>query len=736
MASRGLGTLSISLVAEVAGFVQGMDKSQRAAEKWKKQVGEDLKTIQSAAKTGFAAVGAAAVSGAAALTAITVQTAAAAREIKNLSAVAGTNTTAFQEAAYGASLFGIQQEKLADIFKDTQDKIGDFIQTGGGAMADFFENIAPRVGITADAFRDLSGRDALQLYYNTLQDANLSQSEMTFYMEAIASDSAMLQPLLKDNGKAFKELGEEAHDAGVVLDNMDLAALETAQRTVDEIGAAWRGFTNILAVEFSPVLAGIGNMFLDVDRNMDDVSEGAETMANVIVSGVGFAADSVDGLRRTVLVAGSAVAIFGLGAKDVMLTVAKAVIDFPTQAVNGLITMLNTLPGIDIGEFGQGDLSKKIEAEIQNVRTAVNIGWDDVHNILMEPMPSEGIKRFVAEARAEIKKLGGEMSAITGVDPSGAELDKRRDTIIRSLESERDEAIRIAKQQKAEAIRIAKEQEAEIEFLRGKGKLSAGQANEFLIANEQQKADRLREINEKLLKDHGGYWEKWTYAARKNLLNFDELSNSVIGNFTAGFGNAVEEMVFDAQSLDDALKGIAESIMRGVVNALGQMAAQWIALQAVQAVMSAASTAQSVAEASTVAAAWAPAAAGASLATVGGNAGPAIAGITAASAVAASSLTGMAHDGIDSVPKTGTWLLEKGERVMTSETSKKLDQKLDGGSGVVVNLYEDASKAGQVQQGQRDDGTTEVNVFVSDIMSNGPRAKAMQRAYGLRRQGA
>lgn len=34
---------------------------------------------------------------------------------------------------------------------------------------------------------------------------------------------------------------------------------------------------------------------------------------------------------------------------------------------------------------------------------------------------------------------------------------------------------------------------------------------------------------------------------------------------------------------------------------------------------------------------------------------------------------GMAHDGIDSVPKTGTWLLEKGERVTTAQTSAKLD---------------------------------------------------------------
>lgn len=41
------------------------------------------------------------------------------------------------------------------------------------------------------------------------------------------------------------------------------------------------------------------------------------------------------------------------------------------------------------------------------------------------------------------------------------------------------------------------------------------------------------------------------------------------------------------------------------------------------------------------------------------------------------SLTGMAHSGIDRVPETGTWLLEKGERVMTQDTSARLDNVLD-----------------------------------------------------------
>ncbi len=55
--------------------------------------------------------------------------------------------------------------------------------------------------------------------------------------------------------------------------------------------------------------------------------------------------------------------------------------------------------------------------------------------------------------------------------------------------------------------------------------------------------------------------------------------------------------------------------------------------------------------------------------------------VAAAAALAAglanvSAIQGMAHDGIDAVPETGTWLLQKGERVTTAETSAKLDRTL------------------------------------------------------------
>lgn len=66
---------------------------------------------------------------------------------------------------------------------------------------------------------------------------------------------------------------------------------------------------------------------------------------------------------------------------------------------------------------------------------------------------------------------------------------------------------------------------------------------------------------------------------------------------------------------------------------------------------------------------------------------------------------GMAHEGIDSIPQTGTWLLEKGERVTTAETSKKLDKTLDEikgkGSGGDVIVHNTITV--QAGQGMTDD---------------------------------
>lgn len=248
MASQSLGTLTLDLIAQVGGFVSGMDKAERSSAKWRKEVEKN-------AKAAGVAIGAGITAGVAGLTAITVGAINSAKEISNLSSVANTSTTEFQKYAAGAKVVGIEQEKLADIFKDVNDKVGDFLNTGGGALADFFTNIAPKVGVTADDFRNLSGPQALGLYVQSLQKANVSQADMTFYMEAIASDATALLPLLRDGSKGFKTLGDAAEQAGAIMDKETIDAANRLSAAVWLIEQNATGLKNQVAKGLLPVLS-------------------------------------------------------------------------------------------------------------------------------------------------------------------------------------------------------------------------------------------------------------------------------------------------------------------------------------------------------------------------------------------------------------------------------------------------------------------------------------------------
>lgn len=213
---------------------------------------------------GDAARRAAQIAGAAlgaALAYATKQAADAAFEAERLSVAAGTTPQALQAQAAATRTVGVEMEKYADILKDTQDKIGDFLTTGGGGAADFFEQIAPKVGLTAEAFRSLAGPQALQLYFDGLEKANLSQSQTVFFLEALASDASLLIPLLRNGGAEMQRLAAQAEGLGVVIDRRGIAALQGMRTAVSEAQMVLTGFGNQLAVAIAPAVEGLARAF-------------------------------------------------------------------------------------------------------------------------------------------------------------------------------------------------------------------------------------------------------------------------------------------------------------------------------------------------------------------------------------------------------------------------------------------------------------------------------------------
>lgn len=186
----------------------------------------------------------------------------ASKELEIQARLANANTTEFQEWAFAAKKVNVEQDKLSDIMKDVNDKFGDFMQTGGGEMADFFEKIAPKVNVTAKEFQGLSGPQILEKYYQTLQKANVSQAEMTFYMEAIANDATLLAPLLDNNGQKLKEYAKQAHELGVIMSDDAIAATKEFNTSLETIQSTLQGVLTRIAAQAAPALNDLANRFL------------------------------------------------------------------------------------------------------------------------------------------------------------------------------------------------------------------------------------------------------------------------------------------------------------------------------------------------------------------------------------------------------------------------------------------------------------------------------------------
>lgn len=252
-------------------------------------------------------------------------------------------------------------------------------------------------------------------------------------------------------------------------------------------------------------------------------------------------------------------------------------------------------------------------------------------------------------------------------------------------------------------------------------------------------------------------WENYRDTATDYQQQAADATSSMLETTTSALSENLKAMATENQSLGDSVINLASSMADAVINALSNMAAQWLVYQAVQLVSSkttqagAATILAANAQATALQAGLAAFASTAAIPIVGPLAAPAAMATALtiatpiATAVGMTAMAGMAHDGIDSVPETGTWLLQKGERVTTAETSAKLDKTLDrvskdgnGDKGVNVSV----ANYGNDKVSTRMDGDQLKIIIaaVDDHVSAGMRtgtgkiARTYESTYAVRRQ--
>lgn len=596
-------------------------------------------------------------------TAIARSASQSAAEIDNLARLANTNVEEFQRLTFASRAYGVEQDKLADILKDTNDRVGDFLSTGGGEMKDFFEQIAPQIGVTAEEFRNLSGPQALQKYYDGLQAANLSQAEMTFYMESVADEATALIPLLRDGGAEMNRLGQEADSLNAILSQMEIQRLKDIRGEFSQLGQQLSTETMRAVSQF--------------DELMKSSLEGISYGLNGVAEGFNLFMDSFRDGEAKRSIAGIDAELHALFDNKARLEQRIDMFGADSPQAQDAIAALDEL---------RGEYTTLIDRKKELQQAGLPVTEPEIVQLDRAVISTDELAKVQKAAQKEADLFSNSLQSIQDrlFPLEAAQRSYRDDQELLTLAWAKGE---MGVMRYLEALNQL--EKAQLSTQTASAVYGGGGGFGAEIGGRGEAGSPTNPLAGIAGAQDQGYWDRWLESAENAFTDFDQLSANTAENFQRGFGNAFESMIFDSESAGDAARNLFEGMGRTAINTLGQMAGQWLAYQAVQLAVGkttqagAATALTANAQAGVFQAGINAYSSTAAIPIVGPAAAPAamMAAMAAteplAAAVSASALTGMAHDGIGSIPREGTWLLDKGERVLSNPQADRLDAYLN-----------------------------------------------------------
>lgn len=714
--AQSLGTLTLDLVAKIGSFTGPLDQSGRAAQKWRRQLEKDAK----AAGIAMGAAGAAAAAGLGYMIKASIDAADAASKAAQSS---GLTTEAYTSLAFAADMSGVSTGEL-DAAMSRLNRTALEVAAGSEKQAALFKTLGVSVKDAGGALRD--GDQILMDLADRFAKMPDGIGKSSLAMEVFGKSGAKMIPLLNSGSEGIKDLTEQARALGLVINDEQAKSAERFNDNLSILAGVSRGAGNVIAGELLPVMNDFTAEMVDIAIKGELAASAGDTLATSLKA---LAATGV-GVYASFQLAGKGIA--GLAAlqdqatqdgawyEKFMPPVAayrlyknwQGVKDTAGVVMSDLDTTAQEFADIldRIWEAGKGgesgtsteerlsklktflaDFSSQTDEGARAARKATDAIESQIKALQLQAdtvaMTSDQATlyklRLEGATEAQIAQAEAALSAVNAF--------KAQESYMRLLGDLRTEEEMLTDQMRerlavldamqgldpgqrmAVAGRIAGAATSEAPSYGGLAPEVGGAFGELLKIDEAQ--EKLQEWYDTQLEmleqfraeraDLSAVWDEEELALKRQ--HEEELTRIEQARQMAQLASA--------ESLFGDLAGLTKTFA-------GEQSGLYKAMFAVQKAAAIAQSAVAIQQGIAMAAAnpWP-----ANLA--------AMASVAAATASIVSNIgaIGMAHDGIDSIPETGTWLLQKGERVTTAETSKKLDKTLDqikgGGSAPQITLH-------------------------------------------------
>ncbi|HCI6031776.1 TPA: phage tail tape measure protein [Klebsiella quasipneumoniae subsp. quasipneumoniae] len=770
MAGKSLGTLTIDLIAKVGGFVQGMDKAERASQKWSAQVKKDAKEVGASIVAIGAAAATAAVGIGAAGLAVVKNTAQQVTEADRWAKSLKMSTQDLLAWQYAAEQAGLTGDNIADIFKDINDKVGDAVLNKSGEAAQALDTL----GLSAEKLSQQSPDKQLLAISSALQKIP-SQAGKTNILESLGNDLSKMLPLFDNNNEKLKQFIQLSKDFGIAPPQEDIDNLVKVNQFFQDIETSARGLkmeiaSGLAKVDLSPLQDGldsIRDVFTDpaILQGLSDLVGEAISLAGVvgrIAGGLGAIATytrsrigAVSGNYNAADESDIAQRIEFLNKRGDQSKEQKDELEFLSKRLQFLRAIKSSMTPEEVERGAKGLSSLLSDMGLSPTDNNYKLGKGESNQkITTKSNPTDNAFKSrlldLQKQAALIETTGKKTAEVTELEKVNFDITSGN---LKALSEAQKEQLRYAAKiidSKKEELRLNQENAKLAEFVSGldrqnkiirqgydndlagrslglKDRSRMRELNNIQQDFEYKQADLLKQyqsgditkslyesetdalkssleerlqIQEDYYHESDGLRNDWESGISSALSDFADSSSdyyqqaadamtSILGSATDSISEHLYDVISGTESMGEAIKGIFSDLGKSVIKALVDMAAQWIVYQGVQMLVNKSAQASAIpsmianAHATALQAQLAAFASTAAIPIVGPGLAPAAMAAAAAitepmvAAISAASLSGMAHDGIDAVPETGTWLLQKGERVTTAATSAKLDATLD-----------------------------------------------------------
>lgn len=467
-----LGAVKVKIEADSSGLESGM---KRASSSLRRGASELRQSANQFAKWGAAAAGAAAVAGAA----IYKATSRSIDQLAKTSDRLGIATERLSELRFAAEQTGVAANTLDMGLQRMTRRISEAAQGSGEA-----KDALKELGLSAQALARMSPDEQFRQIAEAMQGVSNQGDRVRLAMRLFDSEGVALVNTLKGGTEALDAFSEEAQQLGISISRVDAAKVEAANDAMNRVKMAASGAAQSFTVELAHAVEAVSNQIADAAKEAGGMNEVIRSGLDKVVAAVGVVADAYRGWELIIAALRSAAASmveFMLRAVQFQIKAIQDLVNIGVGGINKLIEAINNtgLTEIQLISPVQFETLNAVNGMLSVAEGTANRFSNELHNLANQPMPSDNIKQFVADARAAseeaAKVVADSVPGAGGVEGETPAVPKTADDIRKQTEE----------RLKAFQERYASEAELSLQQYQADAEMLVQAKNQELITQEQ-----------------------------------------------------------------------------------------------------------------------------------------------------------------------------------------------------------------------------------------------------------